>query len=64
MIRPPLLVDDSDCDAEDRRKKEVPDCGFLLKGRFVPYIWVEAGKTTAPAGWNRATEVAAVTRKR
>lgn len=45
-----------ECDAEDRRKNETPDCGFKLNGTFVPWSWVKAGKTTAPAGWNRAAE--------
>ncbi len=55
--------DDRDCDDEDRRGNEVPDCGFIISrgGRmaFVPYSWVKAGKAHPPRGWSRAAEIAA-----
>jgi ABC-type antimicrobial peptide transport system permease subunit len=52
--------DKPDCDAEDRRKNEVPDCGFYHGGKFVPWSWVAKGKKTPPAGWRAAPERQAV----
>lgn len=46
-----------DCDAEDRRRNEVPDCGYLKAGRFVPWSWVRAGATKPPKGWSSVTEM-------
>ncbi|MDQ0363418.1 hypothetical protein [Catenuloplanes indicus] len=48
--------DDSDCDAEDRARNELPDCGWTDGGRFVQWSWVRAGKTTPPAGWRADSE--------
>ncbi|BCJ64680.1 hypothetical protein [Polymorphospora rubra] len=49
-------VEVEDCDAEDRRKSEVPDCGRMVNGRFVAWSWVSAGRSTPPAGWTPAKE--------
>lgn len=51
--------DKPDCDAEDRRKNEVPDCGFRHNGRFVAWSWVAKGKKTPPHGWRGSREQAA-----
>lgn len=45
-----------DCDAEDRRKKEVPDCGFRSGGKFHWWSWAAQGKTTAPHDWRPDAE--------
>lgn len=58
VFQPAKHDDGGDCDAEDRRKNELPDCGFLLNGKFVAYSWVKAGKTRAPHGWDRSREIA------
>jgi hypothetical protein len=54
-------ADVSDCDAEDRRRHETPDCGFKVKGRYVEWSWVQAGKTVPPAGWSATKEKKSVT---
>lgn len=48
----------ADCDAEDRRKNEVPDCGFTYNSKFYPWSWVKAGKKNPPAGWDTTDAVA------
>jgi hypothetical protein len=50
-------VEVMDCDAEDKRKKEVPDCGRYVKGKFVAWSWVSKG-SKPPAGWSPAREPA------
>lgn len=45
-----------DCDAEDRRRSEVPDCGRIVNGKFVAWSWVASGKSIPPAGWTPAQE--------
>jgi hypothetical protein len=50
-----------DCDAGDKAKKEIPDCGFYAgrdNATFYWWSWVEAGRTTPPAGWSAGREVA------
>lgn len=49
-----------DCDADDKAKKEVPDCGFYAgpdNRTFYWWSWVKAGKATPPAGWSADREV-------
>lgn len=53
--------DAADCDAEDRRKKEIPDCGWKVNGKFREWSWVAAGQTKAPAGWRASQEKATTT---
>lgn len=50
------LPDTPDCDKGDRKKKERPDCGRLVSGRYVEWSWVKAGRTTPPPGWSPARE--------
>lgn len=52
-------VDVPDCDAEDRRKKEIPDCGRKVNGQYREWSWVAAGKTKPPTGWTSAKESSA-----
>lgn len=57
----PIYVDHDggsqpDCDAEDRRKNETPDCGYYYRGRFYAWSWVSSGRTTPPYGWRGSTE--------
>jgi hypothetical protein len=51
-------VEVMDCDAEDRRNKEIPDCGRKVNGKYVEWSWVKAKKTKPPAGWSAAKESA------
>ena len=44
--------DIGDCDAEDRRKQEMPDCGRLVNGTYQEWDWVRAGRVTPPGGWS------------
>lgn len=48
--------DVADCDADDRRKKEIPDCGRKVNGKYREWSWVSAGKTRPPAGWKASKE--------
>lgn len=48
--------DVADCDAGDRRKKEIPDCGRKVNGKYREWSWVAAGKTKPPAGWRASQE--------
>ncbi|MGA3487618.1 hypothetical protein ACK8GG_06360 [Micromonosporaceae bacterium DT55] len=41
-----------DCDAEDRRDQEMPDCGRLVNGVYQEWDWVRAGRLTPPTGWS------------
>jgi hypothetical protein len=50
-------VEVMDCDAEDRRKKETPDCGRYVNGKYQEWSWVKAKKTKPPAGWSPGREV-------
>jgi hypothetical protein len=50
--------DVADCDANDRRKKEIPDCGRKVNGTYREWSWVAAGKTKPPAGWKASKEAA------
>jgi hypothetical protein len=50
-----------DCDAEDRRKQETPDCGFRSGGKFYWWSWASRGSSTAPYGWHPGAEQRAVT---
>lgn len=50
-VTPQVDLSVPDCDAEDKRKKEVPDCGFRHKGRFHAWSWVKAGHQQPPADW-------------
>lgn len=54
--------DTPDCDAEDRRHQEVPDCGFISGGRFYWWSWAAQNYTTAPRGWRPGAEQRAVTK--
>lgn len=49
-------TDVADCDADDRRKKEIPDCGRKVNGKYREWSWVAAGKTKPPAGWKASKE--------
>jgi hypothetical protein len=52
--------DATDCDADDKAKQEIPDCGFYAgptNTTFVWWTWVKAGHTAPPAGWSAAREV-------
>jgi hypothetical protein len=49
-------VDSTDCDADDRRNKEIPDCGRKVNGKYREWSWVKAGKTTPPADWTPSRE--------
>ena len=44
--------DIGDCDAEDRRDQEMPDCGRLVNGVYQEWDWVRAGRLTPPKGWS------------
>jgi hypothetical protein len=51
----------ADCDADDKAKREVPDCGFYAgpgKTNFVWWSWVSAGMTLPPVGWDQRAEIA------
>lgn len=50
-------VESMDCDAEDKRKNEVPDCGRYVKGKFVAWSWVSKG-SKPPKGWSPSREPA------
>lgn len=52
--------DKPDCDAEDKARRETPDCGFVHAGQFHWWSWVADGKKSAPAGWTPGREMAAV----
>jgi hypothetical protein len=60
---PAPAADKPDCEAEDRRKRERPDCGFMVRGRYVEWSWVKAGLTAAPAGWSSAAEIRKANRR-
>jgi hypothetical protein len=47
---------DPDCDREDRKRNEIPDCGFRHDGTFYTWGWVDAGRTTPPNGWRPDSE--------
>ncbi|WP_033338862.1 hypothetical protein [Catenuloplanes japonicus] len=49
-------TDVPDCDAEDRRRRELPDCGWYDRGVYREWTWVAAGRTTPPRGWSAAAE--------
>lgn len=49
-------TDDNECDAEDKAKREEPDCGRYVNGTWVFWTWVARGQRTAPLGWTRASE--------
>lgn len=52
--------DGMDCDAGDKAKKEIPDCGFYAgpgNKTFVWWNWVAAGRVTPPSGWDARSEV-------
>lgn len=51
--------DTLDCEKGERKKKERPDCGRIVNGRYVEWSWVKAGKTRPGAGWSPAREPAA-----
>lgn len=53
-------ADVPDCDADDKRKNEVPDCGFTYQGTFYAWSWVKDGRKTAPRGWDAEKERAAI----
>jgi hypothetical protein len=53
---PPAAPEVADCDLEDRRKKEVPDCGFRHRRKYYEWSWVKQGATTPPAGWSADAE--------
>jgi hypothetical protein len=59
-VEAPEVPDVPDCDAEDKRKNEVPDCGFTYGGRFYAWSWVKAGKKTPPYGWRADREKSSV----
>lgn len=44
-----------DCDRGDRRKKEIPDCGRKVNGKYVEWSWVKAGKKKPPTDWTPAS---------
>jgi hypothetical protein len=50
-------VEVMDCDAEDRRKKEIPDCGRKVKGKYREWSWVSKG-SKPPKGWAPGREPA------
>jgi hypothetical protein len=50
-------VEVMDCDAEDRRKKETPDCGHYVGGKYREWSWVSKG-SKPPKGWSPAGEPA------
>lgn len=50
------FADGTDCDANDRRKKEMPDCGRKVNGKYREWSWVRDGKSKPPSGWKPASE--------
>lgn len=53
-------TDGIDCEADDKAKKEIPDCGFYAgpsNTTFYWWSWVRAGKAEPPAGWSATREV-------
>jgi hypothetical protein len=56
-------VDGMDCEADDRAKREIPDCGRKVGGKYVEWSWVKAGKKTPPPGWLPRHESTASTTK-
>lgn len=50
-------VGSMDCDAEDKRKNEVPDCGRYVGGKYRQWSWVSKGPKP-PAGWTPGREPA------
>jgi len=53
--------DVADCDAGDRRKKEIPDCGRKVNGKYREWSWVAVGKSKPPAGWKASQDTAGTT---
>ncbi len=49
-------ADTLDCEADDRTKREVPDCGFYVGRTFVWWGWAAAGKSKPPTGWDYRAE--------
>lgn len=55
-------VDSMDCEADDRAKREIPDCGRKVHGRYVEWSWVAKGPYPPP-GWSPRHEPTASTTK-
>lgn len=66
---PSIEVDDEpdgwDCERSasdnERSRKEQPDCGRYVRGRWVEWSWVAGGRTSPPVGWSERTERASDT---
>lgn len=56
-----IEVETMDCDAEDKRKNEVPDCGRYVGGKFKRWSWVAKG-SKPPNGWTPGREPASASK--
>lgn len=48
---------------DERRRRETPDCGRYMGGRYVEWSWVARGETPPP-GWTPASETRAASAPR